>query len=253
MKPFDIAQGFIEDCERERGRDRLADAFGAAVQALGFRNFACMSHVDPLRPPEGAVVLLDYPDSWVEVFSGRELDRIDPVFRHADRTARPFFWDDPAFRGSLTVAQRKILDDAARLGLAKGYTIPLHGPAALPASCSLVPDSDGIDSVSYGAVHVMASYLHEALACPASGFPPITQREKECLELAGQGKSDWVIGELLGISARTAHNHIERAKRRFGVASRMQAVVRALYTNQISFGDVIRPGRPQLRGPDQRP
>jgi len=38
------------------------------------------------------------------------------------------------------------------------------------------------------------------------------------------GKTDWAIGELLGISKATAHFHIEQAKRKLGVGSRTQAV-----------------------------
>jgi LuxR family quorum sensing-dependent transcriptional regulator len=41
------------------------------------------------------------------------------------------------------------------------------------------------------------------------------------------GKSDWEIGEILTISDRTAHNHIEAAKRLLEVGTRTQAVVQA--------------------------
>jgi DNA-binding CsgD family transcriptional regulator len=68
----------------------------------------------------------------------------------------------------------------------------------------------------------------------------MTRRERQCLELAAQGKSDWVAGRILGISERTVHNHIEHAKRRLGVATRVQAIVHALVSRQIAFGDVIR-------------
>jgi DNA-binding CsgD family transcriptional regulator len=41
------------------------------------------------------------------------------------------------------------------------------------------------------------------------------------------GKSDWEIGEILAISERTAHNHVEAAKRLLDVGTRTQAVVQA--------------------------
>ena len=244
MHPFDIAQGFLDICERDPAPAILNSAFGEAIRELGFRHFACCSHVDPLRPPEGAVVTHDYPPEWVALYSERRLHRIDPVFRHADRSARPFFWNDPAFRATLDATEVALMDEAAAAGIADGYTIPLHAPAALPASCTLLPDSRCIDRASYHVVHLMASYLHEALA-RASPRPvsALSRRERECLELAAQGKSDWVIGQILGISGRTAHNHLEFAKRRLGVASRTQAVVVALFAHLISFGDVLRVDR----------
>jgi LuxR family quorum-sensing system transcriptional regulator CciR len=58
--------------------------------------------------------------------------------------------------------------------------------------------------------------------------------------LVAQGKSDWDIAQLLGIASDTVHQHIEAAKRRYGVASRTQLVVRALFDSQITFADIIR-------------
>ena len=45
---------------------------------------------------------------------------------------------------------------------------------------------------------------------------------------------------ILGLSERTVHNHVENAKRRLQVATRMQAVMHALAGQQISLGDVVR-------------
>lgn len=241
MHPFDIAQGFIDVCERDPAPATLEAAFGAAIHALGFRHFACCTHGDPLRPQAGGVVALDYPKDWVALYSARRFDRVDPVFRQADRATRPFFWDDPEFRTSLDGAAGALMDEAAAAGIVNGYTIPLHAPAALPASCTLLPDSRRIDRASFHAVHLMAGYLHEALlqAAPRPARR-LSRRERECLELAARGKSDWVIGQILGISERTAHKYIERAKRRYGVTSRTQAIVQALFSHGISFGDVLR-------------
>jgi DNA-binding CsgD family transcriptional regulator len=69
---------------------------------------------------------------------------------------------------------------------------------------------------------------------------PLSRRERQCLELAAQGKSDWVSSRILGLSERTVHNHVENAKRRLQVATRVQAVVHALAGQQISLGDVVR-------------
>jgi LuxR family transcriptional regulator, quorum-sensing system regulator BjaR1 len=56
---------------------------------------------------------------------------------------------------------------------------------------------------------------------------PLTARQQECLHLVIDGKSDWEIGEILGISEHTVHNHIEAAKRTLEVGTRVQASVQA--------------------------
>jgi DNA-binding CsgD family transcriptional regulator len=61
----------------------------------------------------------------------------------------------------------------------------------------------------------------------------ITAREREILGWVAVGKSDWAIGRLLAISAKTVNFHVENAKRKLGVATRVQAVIAALRTGLI--------------------
>lgn len=56
---------------------------------------------------------------------------------------------------------------------------------------------------------------------------PLTKREAEVLHWVSLGKSDWQIGKILGISAKTANYHVEKLKRRFDVTTRTQAVLAA--------------------------
>lgn len=246
---FDIAQEFIERCERSEHIDDLVRSFQRALDKLGFKHFACCSHVNPIKPPRRAIMLQNYPDSWVRDYSDMELWDIDPVFLQADRASLPFFWDSPAFRSSLTGPQQQILAEANHFGIAHGYTVPIHSPyspAAYRASCSVVPDSVAMDARNYSTVQLMCCYLYDAAMRDVNTkeneiIPPeLSRRERQCLELAAQGKSDWVVGKILGISERTVHNHIESAKRRLGVATRVQAIVQALASRQISFGDLLR-------------
>jgi LuxR family quorum-sensing system transcriptional regulator CciR len=63
----------------------------------------------------------------------------------------------------------------------------------------------------------------------------LTPREIACLALAARGLSDAAIGAKLGIQASTAHDHIERAKGRFAVRTRMEAVAIALSLGIIAI------------------
>jgi DNA-binding CsgD family transcriptional regulator len=245
---LDRAQSFIELCRRSTPAGELAGVFQRELDGFGFRFFACCSHVDPLRPPRGAVLLHNYPAEWMRAFSELDFYYIDPVFHYANRSLTPFFWDADEFRAELTAPQLEIMEEARRFGIEHGYTVPIHAPrspGAYRASCSVVPDSAVVAAESYFAVQLMSCYMYSALSREAEAKPGaaprgLTRRERQCLELAAQGKSDWVAGRILGISERTVHNHIEHAKRRLGVATRVQAIVHALVSRQIAFGDVIR-------------
>jgi len=56
----------------------------------------------------------------------------------------------------------------------------------------------------------------------------LTPRETEVLAWVAQGKSNGVIGTILGISPRTVQKHLERAFPKLGVESRTAAAVHAL-------------------------
>ncbi len=247
MKALEIAAAFMEQHARRVPLPELQSSFASSVHELGFRYFACCTHADPLGERNAALVFQNYPPEWVRCYSESGHYRIDPVFRYADERIVPFFWTDVDFRGVLTPAQRRILLDAEAHGVADGYTVPLHAPGTQTASCSVIPDMPRIDRGAYTAITGMACYMFEAMLrnavrieCGGVRAMQFSERERQCLELAAQGKDDWSIGSLLQISERTAHNHIERAKRRLGVCTRVQVIVHALSEGQISFGDVIK-------------
>lgn len=251
MEPIELAQTFIDTTALPPSSQVLIDNFQQALRNLGFKFFACCSHVDPLRPQVNGVMLHNYPAEWVRRFSEYKLYEIDPVLIYAEHSLLPFSWADPVFRARLTDPQLQILKDAEQFGLVGGYTIPIHQPrssGAPTASCSVVPESDAPDTQRYFAVQLMAVRLYEAARRELHPQPksvtktPLSPRERECLELAALGKDNWTIGQLLRISEHTVHRHIESAKRRLGVATRVQAILAAGPALQVSFGDVTRVG-----------
>lgn len=256
MNHFNVIQLFLELCETSGSSvESIGNGFREAVTRLGFRYFACFSHVDPLNPPGHAILVHNYPDAWFRQYSQRGLYRVDPVFRHAQGCASPFFWDATFRPTTMTKAQKKVLAEATAFGIAHGYTLPINSswlPGALRASCSVVPDSQNLDAGSYASLKVLAHFLYVTVAskcAPASGAPfaELTARERQCLVLIAQGKDEWTIARILGLSPATVHYHIGRLKRRFQVATRSQAVFSAVMTGQLSHYDVYRlvePTRP---------
>jgi LuxR family quorum-sensing system transcriptional regulator CciR len=238
-----IALDFLDVCGREPAAEEIERRFVAALQALGYPYVACASHVDPLKPPPGTVSIVNYPRAWLEQYSAGGFARIDPVFLAARVSSAPFIWKEGLAQMRLSAAHRRVLEEGAAHGVANGLTIPLRTPDVLPASCSLIGSADGVDPLALAHVLMIAIYGHGAMhrrLNPNTLVEPValTARERECLALAGRGKSDWVIGEVLGVSARTAHNTIERAKKRYGVSHRVQAVVRAVFDGQIFVDDL---------------
>lgn len=244
MTDSEPLQSFIDLCLDPPGPSSLVAAFRSAIDALGFRYFACCSHVDLDNPPRQAIFVHNYPVGWVKHFLEARLDRIDPVLQLAQREPLPFFWDTALPAQPLTPAQKDMLAQASVYGLEHGYTVPIDlswRPGCATASCSVVPQTPTSDPQHYVAVQTLANYLYAALQRisvpmrPAG--PSLTERERQCLTLAAHGKDDWTIGKLLRISQYTVHAHIRQAMRRLHVTTRIQAIVLALHNGQIFLDD----------------
>jgi len=68
--------------------------------------------------------------------------------------------------------------------------------------------------------------LRDGKAPPATHA--LTVRETQCLRYVAIGHSDAEIGQILGISPRTVRFHVDSAKTKLGVSTRVQAVAKAL-------------------------
>ncbi|MCH8685822.1 LuxR family transcriptional regulator [Pedomonas mirosovicensis] len=239
--------GFLEDIRAVRTEKELTRLVAQVLQEFGFRHYAIISHVDLLAPPQGAVRIIDYPQSWKERSAQQRYFADDPVLLTAQRMALPFTWEDIPRHLDLTRRQQAILEEARAAGLAHGYTVPIHVPGQVSGSCSFSYEAEAVDPAAFPAAHYIGIYAFNAalkLSGRAAERPEqavrLTNRQRQCLALAARGKSDWSIGQLLTLSQQTVHMHIELAKNRYGVSSRVEAVVRALFDGELAFADILR-------------
>jgi LuxR family quorum sensing-dependent transcriptional regulator len=61
---------------------------------------------------------------------------------------------------------------------------------------------------------------------PAGDQPVLTQREHDALAFVADGKTDWEISVILGISEATVRFHVDNARRKLGASNRAHAVAR---------------------------
>jgi LuxR family quorum-sensing system transcriptional regulator CciR len=233
---------FVEEIDRATSVDAIEAAFLTATTRLGFEYAALFSCAPIYLAQGGGINFARLPNAWFEYYLDRRYYEIDPVFDAIRTRTAPFDWSTPSYRQGLTDAQKAMLADAADAGLSRGLAIPIKGPGPSQACCMLVPCDEGVDPQSYLLGHSLAVFAHASAQRQlnqAIGPGPLTQRERECLLLAARGKTDWEIGEVLGLSERTVHHTIESAKRRYSAATRVQAIVHAIATGQFFATDAI--------------
>lgn len=216
-KSLTVAHEFAALSSELSDLQALRDAFQRTIEPLGFRYFACCSHVDPLKP-QAAVMLLNYPAAWVQTYSQLRFHCIDPVFERASQRAMPFSWDAPEFMWGLTARQRTILEEARTFGIEHGYTIPICAPRShMPvyASCSLIPDGRLPPWHDLYAVQIMAACLFDRAArvlhlqAPDIFAPPLTEQQLRIFQLVGMSKQDVEAVGHFGFYLRTYAPHID--------------------------------------------
>lgn len=252
MGSFKDVQSFVRSVRQAPTLTDVGLVLKDATRAFDFDHFALAQRVThsgagaPVRI--GPVRLSDFPDAWVDglAHDGRIAD--DPVLLACERSVTPFAWNNLDAIVPMSARHRAYMEQARAAGLANGYTVPIHVPGQASGLVSFVMrDARPLPAEALPAAQYLACFSFEAArrlkltstGADAPDVPRLTQRQLDCLVLAARGKSNWVTGQLLGLSEGTVHKYVEAAKRRYGVSTRTELVVRALYDGQLSFSDVV--------------
>jgi len=239
VESADVAGHFYARCE---GARRLEEIEAALFETAAQKGFPHVSYLcgDSAAQPKSGILLTNFPREWRRHYLERRYYRIDPLISLVHRAIDPFVWSDPLVRARMSPKQLQMLDEAKEFRLGDGYAVPLHSSIHVRASCFFASEFGDLDPESCRAMRHVSVIAHEYIARftrlsdPRGEAPPLSERERACLNLYAQGFDDAEIGGALGIRVPTVRRHFEQAKRRLGVASRPEALVRALLTRQIA-------------------
>ena len=218
----------------------------AAVD-FGADYYLMVHHTHFFRGTLGLVNLGNYPPGFREMSLQDGTDLSDPIMDACERTLTGFFWSEVS---SVITVTRRHLERAEKvhaLGLGDGFVVPAHIPGEHLGSCHFaVAAGRFMPRDQTAALQTIATFGFEAARRLSKERDKVwhkpvalTERQRECVILSARGKSDTVIAQLLSLSRRTVNEHIEAAKRRYGVATRGQLIANALYNSEITYGDVL--------------
>ena len=251
MSIFDDVEAFVQEANRVADMASLKGLLEGTIKELGFDYFALVHHVDLSRRPTDYVRLVDYPQAWVELSLKHAYYSDDPIHAASQKSVTPFLWTDVPRLISLTPRQEEILFKAKRAGVGEGVTVPVNIPGDFSGSCSFsmrsgrsiplpsLPSAQYLGCFAFQAARRVVQMHSTSRPVIEEAQQRLSPRQLDCVILAGRGKSDRDVGQLLGISGQTVHQHIEEAKRRYHVATRQQLIVRALFDSQITFADLM--------------
>ncbi|HXC56484.1 MAG TPA: LuxR family transcriptional regulator [Rhizomicrobium sp.] len=253
MSLLEDVQEFVREANRIVEIKDLQTLLEGTVRELGFDYFALVHHVNIYQTSGEVVYLFDFPPAWAELVDRKGYFTDDPVHVACQKSAAPFTWADVPQLITLTTRQAEMLQAAKSAGLGGGFTVPIHIPGEYTGSCTFSTRAGReIPQAALPAAHYVGSFAFEAARRVVQRVaaqrgtrnktvaqPKLTRRQLDCVVLAGRGKSDKDVAQILGISGQTVHQHMEDAKRKYDVATRMQLIVRALFDSQLAFADLV--------------
>ncbi len=230
---FDAMQQAKSEKELQCEMERFAKETGFDLFTYALRIAA-----PSLTPKE--FLLSGFPAAWVERYLKRGYFAVDPVVRHCQKSAIPVLWDESmSDGGSDGGSDAQYWEEARSFGLRTGLSFAVHEQPGMVGIFSLARDQGlqlqgaELDAL-IGRAQVFASLLHHAIVrihlprLIPEASTPLTPRERECLKWAADGKTAWEIGQILGITERTAIFHINNVIHKLGALNKTQAIVRAM-------------------------
>lgn len=229
----------IEEIGNATSAPAVWGALKAITSGYGFDYMLVLKGANNLaeRVSDG-VLYNDMPQGFAESFDAAGFSRHNPLVCRAFGEARPYtaaeLWALP-----LSVPQRRALAQInLSLNVLDGLIIPIRNDQGLEGVVLLGGKKPEMEPIIRSMLHILAHCAYaqaESLRLnPIKRNGILSPREIECLRLAAGGKTDNEIGRILAISPRTTRFHIENAKRKLGVATRVQAVAEALKRKAIA-------------------
>lgn len=175
-------------------------------------------------------------EEYMGLYSDVEDSRRDPVMKRYKRLSVPFIYDQGTYTSSDAA---DLWEKQAPFGYRTGIAVAIHMPdrrhflLGVDRERDLPKDTSQLSRLMADlqllAVH--AQHAAGRLLVPsheAQQAPSLTERELEVLKWTMAGKSAWVVSELLAISENTVNFHLRNVFRKLDVASKHQAVLKAL-------------------------
>ena len=231
-----MLQGGFTEVLGSQSRDEFRDEVVGFTKRLGFETVSATVVIDHLLGEAEFITVDNTPQAYRDTFQNQQNWRVDPVMQHCKRQSMPIIWSQKTY---VSQGLGGMWEEQARFGYRNGIALALHMPEGKHFFLGVdrdqpVPMHAGeltrvVADLQLFAVHAQDAALRIlAPGSSESGAPALTPRELETLRWTMEGKTAREVGEVLGITERTAALHVNNATHKLGCVNKHQAVLKAL-------------------------
>ncbi len=240
-----LTDAFLKSLASIRSQPDLAELMGAIAQDLGFQYFALIHHDDLRNDPPDRVNIKNYPAAVVERIIDQATWRRDPVIRGCIFAEGAFLWSGLSSIIRIDRRDRDAMAFGALNGLNEGITIPCLLLGHCLGSCTFAgmrqPEQAQRMLGVAQMVGVFAFQTARRLTnrnLQVSAPPRLHPRPRDCVILAGQGRSNKEIARVLSLTPRTVDGYLTEARRIFNAHDRTELVVSAVLAGEIGLHEL---------------
>jgi len=210
----------------------VCEAFKSALGPMGFAGFVAGRLPSSGNLAESEILARALPNALERPYLEQCHFGDDPVLGDMMRRYKPISWADVLGKRDLAAKERQALHLFVQCGFDCGYAVPIFELNGQVGFVSLVGRKVQFSDPLRRDLELLSTRFYRRVSTLEQRHKRpdvvLSNREIEVLSWIAAGKSDWQIGQILDISSKTVNYHVENAKRKFDVATRIQAVVKAM-------------------------
>lgn len=180
-----------------------------------------------------SVINVSYSNDWLYTYGKRGYASVDPVLQSLLSSFKTQVWKQ-TYDKSSSPKQREFIEEARSVGLTNGITTGmLERERGFATFFSFAGgDANGTQRFT-GLLEYLLPFVHRVLI--ANTHTPLfnrvkglSPREMTVLLWMKEGKTNWEIAQIVGVTERTVRFHVEGIFMKLDVSSRTQAVAVAM-------------------------
>jgi len=225
---------FLQDIQEKHSLLDLAAAVQNAVSDRGIVNVVAAFVPPPQSTPEEQicnVLFTNWPEAWIETYVEKGYASVDPAVKRVKNLEPIFLWSDFVQKGEITESEKYVMDHAKDHQLKDGWSTSLMSLDGRVACFSFAGQNIDRSPDIRGMLNFVASLAFARAIEIKSGKVPapaeLTAREQEVLKWLGEGKTDWEIGMILGLSEKTIEKHMRNIRIKLSAVNRHHALAEA--------------------------
>lgn len=227
------ALAFFQTAVRASTIEELTDSFVLVAELAGYSMGSCIHVASPGQPVALQNMFGWNLGEWAAQYAQDRLSRYDPTIRAVFTSHSAFTWSEIEERTSDKLGL-KVFEQARSFGAKNGLVVPVHGPMGEVMAVTMISAHErDLDPQIRMNMQVAATIFASRglslvqIAQETTDDPNLSRREIQCVYWVNEGKTDWEIGRILGISEDTVAFHLKNVKTKLNVTRRAQIPIAA--------------------------